>query len=461
MSNPLIKLKNELIKQNINGNKQKIKKKDKKVIKNKEKINKNTKEYKEFQKEKYEFEQKFYKLMFELGLYNKFNRTYYLQIIEKTPYGFYAQLYLESGLSFSMLQKEIGNIQQILCCIFIVKIKVFRNYAQVQIVINPMDEEMPYENPEIKPWQIYLGLSFSMKPIIIDVNDFCMFLMAGATGSGKTVFVYQILLSWILGCSCKEVEIWIADIAKNEYINFEHVKHVKFYAYELEQLDRMMIKLEKEFERRKKLISITREKGIATNIREYNKISKDKLSYIYIFTDEFSVLLPDKTDSKDEKETKQRILDSIKRLSKTARGMGMFTFEALQKTVKEEIPSIIKSQSAVRISFRANDSISSEVIMGNNAAVGLSKRYAVYSLNGGEEQDYLFSPYLDTNMLNRMLEPHIDEKFKIKKVNFDNKFYNPNIIEIKSKLKPYKKEVEQIIPKVISLKKKKDDIPDY
>jgi hypothetical protein len=399
------------------------------------------KENKQFLKEKNEFEQKFYRLMLELGLYNKFNRTYWLRIVEKTNYGFYAQLYLVDGLNFSALKQKVGDIQESLCCIWIMKTKQFQDYADIQIVTVPMDEDIPFEAPKIKPYEMYLGMSFSLEPIIINMYDYCMYLMAGATGSGKTILIYQILLTWIIGCSPKEIEIYLGDIAKNEYVNFEHVNHVKFYASELEQLYKMILILEKEFERRKKILSITRAKGIATGIREYNQLSKEKLSIIIILQDEFSVLLPDKTDNKEEKEIKQRILDTLKFISKTGRNLGMFTFESLQKTVKEEIPSIIKSQSAVRISLRANDSISSEVIMGDHSAVGLGKRYAVYSLNGGEEQNYLYSPYLNTKILNDMLEPYIDEKYKKKKSVSNKKVFDSSVVEIETKLKEYKGEI--------------------
>lgn len=433
--------------------------------KSKEELRLESQKKKEFQKAKSEFEQKFNNLMFELNLLNKFNDTYYLRIVNKTNYGFYAQLYLPDGLSFIDIEKHIGKLQQCLNCIWIMKTKQFTNYADLQIVTVPLDEEISYEAPKVKPWQMYLGLSFSLNPIIIDMNDYCMFLLAGATGSGKTRFIYQILLSWILNCTPQEVEIYIGDIAKNEYINFCHISHVKYYAYELEQLYEMVKILEKEFQRRKKLLSITREKGIATNIKEYNKISKNKLSYIVILNDEFSATLPDKTDTENEKEMKQVILDELKKLAKMGRNLGFFTFESLQKTVKDEIPSIIKSQSAVRISFRANDSISSEVLMGDHSAVGLAKRYAVYSLNGGEEKNYLFSPNLTTEMLNDMLEPYINSKHKIDKTKVtDRILYDSNKLEIDIKLKELPKGCEYIgLPeiKIIPLKLKGEDYIDY
>jgi hypothetical protein len=369
-----------------------------------------------FIKAKTEFKEKFYRLMFELGLYNKFNKTYFLQIMNETNYGFYAQLYLVDGLSFKQLQTKIGEIQEGLCCIWIMQTKQFENYASVKIVTQPLDEELEYESPKIKPWQMYLGLDFSMKPIVIDVIKNCMMLCGGATNKGKTRWIYCVLLSWILGCTPQQVELYISDIAKDEYVLFKNVKHVKRYANELKELHSLVLELRKKFEERKGLISKYRETGEATNIWEYNQLNKKKLSYVYFVIDELSVLMPDKTDSEEEKDMKGEILGITKMLEKTARAMGIYVITATQKTTREEMPSIIKNMSAVRVSFGANDAVSSEVIMGDSSAVGLQQRYAVYSLNGGEKKDYLFSPYLSTDMLKKLLEPYIDKPIKTKSI---------------------------------------------
>lgn len=362
-------------------------------------------------KEELVFKKKFYEVMFELDLYNKFKKTYLLDIIQETNYGYYAHLYLATGLSYDDLENKRKKLEQNLNCMWIMKTKNFRDYAEVQIVLRPIDENMEFKNYNVKPHEFYLGLSFSNKLQKADVNkDHCMFLLGGATGSGKTRFIYQILLSWILNCKPEEVEIYLSDVAKNEYVQFKNVKHVKYYASELEELANMMKMLSKEYDRRKKLISKYRERGLATNIFEYNRLVKtNKLSYCYTVIDELSVLLPDKTDSKEEKEMKGFILDTLKKLSKLGRSLGMFTFVATQKTTKDEMPPILKNMSAVRISFRANDLISSEVIMGNNMATGLPTRVAVYSLNGGADIGYLYSPNIitDDGRLQEMLKPYI------------------------------------------------------
>jgi DNA segregation ATPase FtsK/SpoIIIE-like protein len=330
----------------------------------------------------------------------------------------------------------------------------------VQIVLNPVDENMEYVNPQIKSNELYLGLSFSNQIQKNNNNENCMFLLAGATGSGKTRYIYQVLLSWILNCSPNEVQIYLSDIAKNEYIQFKNVKHIKYYAAELEELESMMRIVSKEYERRKRLISGYREKGMATNISEYNKLIKtNKLPYCYVVIDEFSILLPDKTDSKEEKKIKEFILDTLKRLSKLGRSLGMFTFIATQKTTREEMPSILKNMSAVRISFRANDLISSEVIMGNNSATGLPPRVAVYSLNGGTTTEYLYAPKLTINKLKELLGPHIENKT----TNYPKKntSQNNDVTVISTKVTRVPKGVD-IKEYLESLKKvKEDDFIDY
>lgn len=362
-------------------------------------------------KEELRFKKEFYNLMFELDLFNKFKKTFLLEILEETIYGYYAHLHLVTGLSFDLLQDKRKIIEQNLRCLWIMQVKQFQSYAEVQIVTKPIDEQLEYTNPNVKPWECYLGLSFSQTIIKNNNNKHCMFLLAGATGSGKTRFIYMILLSWILSCSPQDVWLYISDIAKNEYVNFQYVRHVKYYASELDDLYEMMIQISNEFQRRKNIISYYRKKGVATNIEEYNKINqRNKLSYCYVLIDEFSAIVPDKTDNKDEKRQKEFILDTIKMLEKTGRSFGIFCFIATQKTTRDEIPPIIKNMSAVRISFRANDAISSEVIMGDNSAMGLADRVAVYSQNGGSTQNYLFSPKITIKRLNELLKPYISTK---------------------------------------------------
>jgi hypothetical protein len=385
-----------------------------------EKIKKNqelAKEKAEFNKEKFEFEERFYRLMFELGFINKANDTFDLRIESKTEYGFYAQLYRNSGLSFGKLKEQLEIIEENLKCIWIMNYDKFKDYAKIQIITKPLDENILYENPKLEPWEMYLGISLSLQINKINVNRNNMFLIGGATNSGKTRFIYMIILSWVLNCKINEIELYISDICKDEYCNLKYLKMCKCYCSELEQLYKMIKYLKIKFEKRKAIISKYREDGRATNIEEYNKINKIKMSYVYIFIDEASILMPSTGEKKEVKAMKEEILDSLGIFSKTVRSYGLFPIVATQKTTNSEINPLIRDMAAVRIMFRANGGKSSESMLGDDSAVGLLDRYALYSLDGGCTKNYLFSPKLTTEYLNELLKPHIDKNFK--KVDID------------------------------------------
>lgn len=350
--------------------------------------------------------------MFELGLFNKFFKTYQIEPLKLTPYGFDANIHLVSGLNFQILKDNILSIQQVLNCILILEFVNNKNKGYLKVIVTDIDKSIQYSPPKIKPNEIHLGMQFSLEPLIVDCNKNCMFLLGGAVGSGKTRFLYTTLLSWILSCSHKEISIFLVDLAKNEFNNFKYTRHVKSYAEDLDELLLTTQYLNKELSHRKQILSKYRDLGTATNIEEYNLVEpNNKLNYCYLLIDEFSILVPDSSDSEDDKKKKEESLAIIKRLSKLGRSLGIFCLLATQKTTKDEIPPILKNMSAVRISFRANDSISSEVILGDNSANGLDDRVAIYSLNGGAKKDYLFSPSLSTSMLNDLLKTHSDRSY--------------------------------------------------
>lgn len=390
-------------------------------IKKKEELKK---EKEQLKKEEFEFRAKFRRIMYEYGLYNEFNETYKLRIHEKTSYGFVGRLFLNPGLTFSGLQEKVGKLQESLSCIWIQKTKPFQEHADITIVLKPLDESTPFENPGIKPYELYMGLNFALNPIINNNHKHCMFMLSGATGAGKTRLLYCMLLCWIMSCYVNEVEIYLSDIAKNEFANFKYVKHVRVYASELKELYQMMLYLEKEFNRRKGIISKLREQGLATNISDYNRISKVKMSCCYVIIDEYSIVTIDKHDRQTDKEMKEHILCILNDLEKTGRTHGIFILTALQKATKQEMgDSIIKNMSSVRISYRANDFVSSEVLMGDGSAVGLMNRYAVYNIDGGEK-DYLFTPLLEIEDITRLLKPYIDKSFRKIDLEAETKNYN-------------------------------------
>ena len=116
------------------------------------------------------------------------------------------------GLNFSDLDRHKTTIQQNLNCLLIMDYQTNSDCAVAKIITKPIDTTVEYFNPCIKANEIFLGMSYSIEPIIYDCNKYCMFLLAGATGAGKTRLIYMILLSWILSKENRNIEIYISDM---------------------------------------------------------------------------------------------------------------------------------------------------------------------------------------------------------------------------------------------------------
>ena len=364
----------------------------------------------------------FYRIMFEKGIYNKEVRTFELVIDKCTEYGYEGSLKQVPGITFSDLEEVMEKLQQELACLFILKNELFNTVAKVTIIKKGIDEDLEYTPPnELKPYEMHLGTDLVGNNIINDCNKNCMFLFGGATGSGKTRFIYTMLLSWIMKCDPKEIGLYVGDVAKQEYVNFQDVAHVKGYAEELEELYAIMMYFFDEIKRRRKVLKELRKSKKGTNIREYNDINKVKMEYSYILIDEFSVIIPDDTDTNKEKYMKNRILSVIKTISKMGRSLGIFVILCTQKTSKDEMPPILKNMSAVRLSTRANDEISSQVILGDNSACGIPSRYFIYSFNGGSDKNYGYAKKLEIPYMNEILDRY--EDFGAKRIDYMKKYY--------------------------------------
>lgn len=365
----------------------------------------------------------FYRIMFENGIYNKEFKTFELVIDKCTEYGYEGKLKQVPGITFDEFEDVIGKVQGGLACIFILKKVLFDTVANITIIKKGIDADLEFTPPkELQPYEMALSVDLTNKEIINNCNDNCMFLFGGATGSGKTRFIYSILLSWIMKCKPEEIGLYIGDIAKQEYVNFQDVAHVKGYAEELEELYAIMMYFFDEIKRRRTILKELRKSKKGTNIKEYNAINKVKMEYSYILIDEFSVIIPDDTDTNKEKYMKNRILSVMKTISKMGRSLGIFIILCTQKTSKDEMPPILKNMSAVRLSFRANDEISSQVILGDNSACGIPPRYFIYSFNGGSEKSYGFAKKLEIEQMNNILDRYVN--YATKRVDYMKKYYD-------------------------------------
>lgn len=185
------------------------------------------------------------------------------------------------------------------------------------------------------PLPICLGLDMMNKPIYKCLSTSPHLLVAGTTGSGKSVFLNSILLTLMLKRSTEEISFYIIDPKQVEFDNYQEIDNVKVIT-DMEQASHIFDKLVGEMERRYTLLKNAKVK----TIHSYNKQNK-KMPYIICVIDEYNDLIM-------QYDIVERC---VKRLGQKARGAGIHLILATQRPDKDVINGVIKTNFPSRISF--------------------------------------------------------------------------------------------------------------
>lgn len=188
------------------------------------------------------------------------------------------------------------------------------------------------------PLPVIVGVSETGELILACLTKMPHLLGAGATGSGKSVWLNVLLVTLLLTKSPDEVSIYIIDPKQVEFIMYKGIPHVKKVVTDSEQATPLLDSLIAEMERRYALFA----KAGCRNIAQYNKKSSKPLKYLVCIVDEFSDLVG------IDPEVKECVL----RLGQLARASGIHLIVATQRPSVNIIDGDIKAQLPTRISFK-------------------------------------------------------------------------------------------------------------
>jgi S-DNA-T family DNA segregation ATPase FtsK/SpoIIIE len=209
---------------------------------------------------------------------------------------------------------------------------------------------------------VALGKEISGKSFICDLRDMPHLLIAGTTGSGKSVCVNSIILSIIYKSSPDLVKFILIDPKMVELSVYEGVPHLAApVVTDARQAPSVLKNVVKEMEFRYQLLA---EKQFR-NIESYNSSVSSKLPYLVVIVDEFADLML--TSSKD-------VEQAIIRISQMARAVGIHLVLATQRPSVNVITGIIKANMPARLSFRVSSKIDSRTILDQNGAETLLGR---------------------------------------------------------------------------------------
>jgi DNA segregation ATPase FtsK/SpoIIIE, S-DNA-T family len=252
-----------------------------------------------------------------------------------------------------------------------------------------------------------LGKDINGRIAVADLATMPHLLIAGSTGTGKSVAINAFIMSILYKATPEQVRLILVDPKRLELGNYEGVPHLytpiitepKKASYALRNAVR-------EMERRLKLLA---EKGVR-NIDQYNKLFEEDgtpslfgedseegpIPYIVIIIDELADLMM--LDGSNVEE-------SVTRLAQMARAVGIHLVLATQRPSVDVITGLIKANFPARISFRVATKVDSRTILDANGAEALLGRGDMLYLPSGSARVHrLHAPFVTEKEIAAVVE---------------------------------------------------------
>jgi DNA segregation ATPase FtsK/SpoIIIE, S-DNA-T family len=212
-------------------------------------------------------------------------------------------------------------------------------------------------------------------------------LIAGSTGTGKSVFINSLMMSILFKASPDEVKMVLVDPKRLELSLYENIPHlIAPVVTDPKIASNVLRNATREMENRLKLLA---QRGVR-NIDQYNRTFKKEqslslfdnveepehrpLPYLIIVIDELADLMMVDTNNVEE---------SITRLAQMARAVGIHLILATQRPSVDVITGLIKANFPARISFRVASKVDSRTILDSNGAESLLGRGDMLYLPAG------------------------------------------------------------------------------
>ena len=220
---------------------------------------------------------------------------------------------------------------------------------------------------------LIMGLDIQGKPIITDLAKAPHLLIAGATGSGKSVCMSTLILSLLYKFKPDELELVLIDPKRVEFGLFRQVPHlIHSVVADAKPAVQVLKWVVKEMERRYEVLAEKQVRNIAGYNQKAETDGFDKMPFTVVIIDELADLM---MTSKGEAE------GALARIAQLSRAVGIHTIVATQRPSVNVITGIIKANFPTRIAFQVSSNVDSRTILDCKGAESL--------LGKG---DFLFNP---------------------------------------------------------------------
>ena len=269
------------------------------------------------------------------------------------------------------------------------------NKVRATVVLRNLIIDSKYQNDPTN-LLIALGKDVGGNPVYTDLAEMPHMLVAGATGTGKTIFLNSLILSLLYKSTPETLRIIMVDPKRVEFQNYNDIPHLLCpVIYDAPKTINALQWLAREMERRFEVFSEVHSRNIKSyNVNKSVVTAGSQLPYIVLIVDELADLMAAKG---------KELEAGIVRLAQMARATGIHLVLATQRPSVEVITGLIKANISSRISFQVASQIDSRTVIDTSGAE---------KLLGAGDMLFLSSK---SSKITRIQGPYISEK-EVKKV---------------------------------------------
>ena len=263
------------------------------------------------------------------------------------------------------------------------------NLSRENVYLSEILNSSDFKKKEIK-LPIALGKNISGIPIVGDLTSMPHLLIAGTTGSGKSVCINTIILSLLYRHTPDRCKFILIDPKMLELSTYEGVPHLLCPVItEAKKAASVLGWVVKEMESRYKLMT---KEGVR-NIDGYNAKHKLPMPYIIVVVDEMSDLML---------VAGKEIENYIQKLSQMARAAGIHIIMATQRPSVDVITGTIKANFPTRISFQVSSKIDSRTILGEQGAEQLLGKGDMLYMSSANRIIRIHAPFVSENEIEKI-----------------------------------------------------------
>ncbi|MGN1235254.1 MAG: DNA translocase FtsK, partial [Christensenellaceae bacterium] len=274
------------------------------------------------------------------------------------------------------------------------------NKERSTIGLVPILRSPKFQSSKPNALTIALGKDVEGRCICGDISEMTHVLVAGSSGSGKSVFLNSLIVSLLMKYSPDELRLILIDPKLIEFVSYQGIPHllINEIVNDPERVINVLDWISQEMDRRYHLFRECSEKGrLVRNVAEYNQgLAPDEvpLPKIVVIIDELADLML---------KAKKEIENRIQELTQKSRASGIHLIIATQRPSVDVITGVIKSNMPTRIAFTVASFVDSKTILDEGGADKLlGKGDMIWKSSTGKSMR-LQSPYLDSEEVSRVI----------------------------------------------------------